>query len=114
MHVGVAHQADAAADAEAVDSGDHRHRAFVDRAEGGEAAAVGLDQRGEPSVSLHLLDVHAGVEAPALGPQDHRVGGRVVAGGGDRVGEFEPALRWDGVDGGKVDGDGDDPGFDGA
>ena len=49
--VGVADQPDAAADAEAVDGGDDRHLALVDRAECGEAAAVGVDQRGDgPSV----------------------------------------------------------------
>ena len=113
-HVGVAHQADAAADAEAIDCGDHRHGALVDRSEGGEAAAVGVDQRGESFGALHLFDVHSGIEAAALGPQDHRVRVRVGAGCGERVGEFEPAARGDGVDRGKVDGDRDDPGFGGA
>ena len=105
--VGVADQADAAADAESVDRRDHRHCAFVDRAEGGEAAAVGVDERGESLGALHLLDVHPGVEAAALGPQDHRVGFGVCAGGRDGVGEFEPAARRDGVDGRVVDGDRD-------
>ena len=113
-HVGVAHQADTAADAESVDGGDHRHGAFVDRAKGREAAAVGLDQGGEAFGALHLFDVHPGVEAAALGAQDHGVSCRVVADGGQHLGELEPALRRDGVDGGKVDGDGDDPRFDGA
>ena len=112
--VGVAHQSDATPDAESVDRGDHRYRAFVDRAECGEAAAVGLDQRGEALGALHLLDVHPGVEAAALGPQDHRVGVRVVADGGQHLGELEPALRWDGIDGREVDGDCDYPRFDGA
>ena len=70
-HVGVADQADAAADAEAVHRGDHRHRAVVDRGEGGEAALVGADQRVEALGVLHLLDVDAGVEAAALGAQHH-------------------------------------------
>ena len=43
--VGVAGQADAAAEAEAVHRGDHRHRAVVDGGERGEAALVGADQR---------------------------------------------------------------------
>ena len=113
-HVGVTHQADAATDAESVDRGDHRDRALVDRPEGGEAAAVGVDQRGESLGSLHFLDVHPGVEPAALGPQDHRMGVPVVAGGGQHLAEFEPAARWDGVDRGKVDGDRDYPRFDGA
>ena len=50
--------------------GDHRHRALVDRGEGGEAAPVGADQGVEALGGLHLLDVDAGVEALALGPQD--------------------------------------------
>ena len=90
--VGVAHQADAAADAESVDRGDHRDRALVDRAEGGEAAAVGVDERGEALGALHLLDVDAGVEPTALGPQDHRVSRLLVAGGGQHLAEFEPAA----------------------
>ena len=44
-HVGVAHQADPAADAEPVDGRNDRHRALVHRAERLEAAAVGVDQR---------------------------------------------------------------------
>ena len=68
--VGVADEADAAAEAEAVDGGDHRDRALVDGGEGGVAAAVGADEGVEALGGLHLLDVDAGVEAPALGPQD--------------------------------------------
>jgi hypothetical protein len=70
--VGVADQSDTAADAESVDRRDDRDRALVDRPER-VAAAVGVDQRGEALGVLHLLDVHAGVEAAALGPQDHHV-----------------------------------------
>ena len=65
--VGVADQADAAAEAEAVDGGDDRHRALVDGGEGGVAAPVGADQGVEALGGLHLLDVDAGVEAAALG-----------------------------------------------
>ena len=68
--VGVADQADAAAEAEAVDRGDHRHGALVDGGEGGVAAPVGADEGVVALGRLHLLDVDAGVEAPALGPQD--------------------------------------------
>src|ERR1700730_4771754 len=112
--VGVAHQADAAADAESVHGRDHRHGAFVYRAEGGEAAAVGVDEGGESLRSLHLLDVNTRVEAPAFGSQDHRVGIGIGAGGGDRVGQLEPPARRDGVDGRVVDGDRDDVRFDGG
>ena len=45
--VGVADQADAAAEAVAVHGGDDRDRALVDGGEGGVAAAVGADQRVE-------------------------------------------------------------------
>ena len=90
--VGVAHQSDPAADAEPVHRGDHRDRTLVDRFERREAPAVRVDQRGEPRGALHLLDVHTGVEAAALGAQDHHVGIHVAAGIGDGVGEFEPAA----------------------
>ena len=43
--VGVADQADAAAEAEALHRGDDRHLALVDGGERGEAAAVRADQR---------------------------------------------------------------------
>ena len=75
--VGVADQPDPAAEAEALDGGDHGHRALVDGLEGGEAALVGADEGVEPRGRLHLLDVDAGVEAAALGAQHHDVGGRV-------------------------------------
>jgi hypothetical protein len=89
--VGVADQTDAAAHAEAVDGGDHGHRAFIDRAERRIAATVGVDERGEALGFLHLLDVDARVEAPALRAQDHHVCLGIFARLGDRVGEFEPA-----------------------
>ena len=88
--VGVADQPDAAADAEAVDRGDDRNLALVHRAESVEASAVGVDQRGEAFGVLHLLDVDAGVEAAALGAQDHHVGAPVAACFSDGVAEFEP------------------------
>ena len=102
--IGVADQPDAAADAESVDRGDHRNRALIDRAERGEAAAVGVDQCAESLGALHLFDVYPGVEAAALGAQDHHVGLGAIAGGGNCVAEFEPALRRNGVDGRVVDG----------
>ena len=105
--VRVADQADAAAHAEAVDGRNDRNRAFIDRAERGEAAAVGVDERGEAFGALHLRDVDAGVEAPALGAKDHDVGLGILAGLGDDVGELEPAARRDGVHRRIVDGDRD-------
>ena len=113
--VGVADQADAAAEAEAVDRGDHRHRALVDRGERGEAAPVGADERAsKPSVRCISL-----MSTPALKPRPSArrtttCGCRVVAGGGDRVGELEPAARREGVDRRVVDGDRDDARFGGA
>ena len=95
--VGVADQADAAAEAEALDRGDDRDRALVDRAERGEAPAVGADQRVEALGGLHLLDVHAGVEALALGAEYDDVGVQVATGGIERFGEVEPSLHREGV-----------------
>ena len=77
--VGVADEADAATDAEAVHRGDQRHRAVVDRGERGEAALVGADQGGEALGVLHLLDVDAGVEALALAAQDDDAGLGILA-----------------------------------
>ena len=83
--VGVADQADAAAEAEAVDRGDHRHRALVDGLEGGVAALVGADQGVEAGGVLHLLDVDAGVEAVALGAQHDHLGRRVARAASSRA-----------------------------
>ena len=87
-----------ATDAEAVDGRDHRDPALVDRPERCEAAPVGADQRVEALGVLHLLDVHAGVEALALGPQHHDVGVQVAAGLVERFREVEPRLHGQGVD----------------
>ena len=103
--VGVADQADAAAEAEALHRGDDRHRAVVDRGERRVAAAVGADQRVVALAALHLLDVHAGVEAAALGAQHDDVRVRVAAGVEQRVGQVEPALHRQRVDRRVVDGD---------
>ena len=107
--VRVADQADAAADAEAVDRCDDRYGALVDRLERGVAAAVGAEQRVETGRVLHLLDVHAGVEALALGAEhDHlrgQVAARLVEGGRHVV----PTLHGEGVDRGSVHGDDADP-----
>ena len=109
--VGIADQSDASADAEAVDRGDDGDLALVDRAERVEAAAVGVDERGEALGVLHLLDIDAGIEAAAFSAQDHDVGAVVTAGRGDGVAEFEPATRRNRVDLRIVDGDRDDARF---
>ena len=77
------HQPDAAPEAEAVDGGDDRDLAVVDGGEGGGAAPVGADQ-GVVALGLDLLDVDAGAEAPALGPQHHDPHLRIAAGGDER------------------------------
>ena len=101
--VRVAGQADAAAEAEAVHRGDHRHRAVVDGGERGEAALVGADQRLVPLGPLHLLDVHAGAEAAALRGEDHGPGRGFGPRRGDRRREIPPALHRQRVDRRKVD-----------
>src|SRR5699024_2444852 len=58
---------------------------------------------------LHLLDVDARVEPPALGPQDHHVDLGVAPRGEDLIAEFEPSRGRDGVDRRVVDGDGGYP-----
>ena len=90
-------EAHAAAQAEAVDGGDDRHLALVDGGEGGEAAPVGADQ-GLVPLGLDLLDVDAGAEPPALGPQDHHPVVGDPAGGQHGVGQAEPAGDVEGVD----------------
>ena len=69
--VGVADEADAAADAEPVDGGDHRHRALVDGGERGVAALVGADQgaRSRSVFCISLMSTPA-LNPLALGPQD--------------------------------------------
>src|SRR5262245_13861234 len=48
--------------------------------------------------ALHLLDVHAGVEALPFGPQDHDAHARVVAESPNQVGELEPSGDRERVD----------------
>ena len=48
--------------------------------------------------ALHLLDVDAGVEALALGPQDHDAHTRVVAEASHGVGQLEPSCDGERVD----------------
>ena len=100
--VGVAGQADAAAEAEALHGGDDRHLAVVDGGEGGGAAAVHADQ-GLVPLGLDLLDVDPGAEAPPLGPQDdHPVVGH-PARREEGVGQLEPARHVERVDRRVVD-----------
>ena len=65
-----ADDADAAAEAEAVRRGDHRHRAVVDRGER-VVAAAGSPAVISARVARELLDVDAGAEAAALGGEQH-------------------------------------------
>ena len=102
-HVGVAHQAHATAHAVAVHGGDHRHRAVVHGGERGEAPLVGADQGVEPFGVLHLLDVDAGVEAPALGAEDDDAHGPVLAELVEGARQLEPAGDRQRVDGRSVD-----------
>jgi hypothetical protein len=101
--VGVAGQADAAAEAEPLHRGDHRHRAVVDRGEGGEAPPAGTEQGIVPRSLLHLLDVNAGAEAAALGGDDHGPYRGVVPCRRDGVRQVEPALHRQRVDRREVD-----------
>lgn len=103
--IGIADQADAAAEAEAVDGGDDRYFTVVDRGEGGEAAVVRANEGGMPGIRVHLLDIHTGVEAPALGAQHDDLGLRVAAGRGHGIGEREPSVGGQSVDRRVVDSD---------
>ena len=51
-------------------SGDHGYFALVDSGEGGEAAAVGPDER-SVALGLDLLDVDTGTEPASFGPENH-------------------------------------------
>ena len=86
----VAGQGEFAAPAEgvAVDGGDARC------AQAGKCLPFGemiVARHGLIGLVLHLLDVHAGVEPAALGPQDHDVDLGVAARGEDLLAEFEPS-----------------------
>ena len=107
--VGVADQADATAETEAVHGGDDRHGALVDGGKGGEAALVGADQGVEALGGLHLLDVDAGVEPASLGPEHHDTHRPVGSEVGEGAGEVEPTLDGQRVHRGVVDDDLRDP-----
>ncbi len=100
--VGVADDADAAAEAEAVHGGDHGDLAVVDGGEGGRAAPVHPDQRLVP-LGLDLLDVHAGAEPPALGAHHDHPHRRDRAGRQHGVGQGEPRRHVERVHGRHVD-----------
>ena len=102
-HVGVAHQADSAADAVAVHRRDHRHRAVVHRGERGEATLVRADQGVEALGVLHLLDVDAGVEAASLGAQHDNAYRAVRAQLLEHARQLEPAGDRQRIDRRRVD-----------
>ncbi len=103
--VGVADEADATAEAEAVHGRDDRDGALVDGLEGREAAAVGADERVEAAGLLHLLDVDARVEALALRAQHDGMRLGVPAGLVEGRGQVEPAGDRQRVDRREVDRD---------
>ena len=101
--VGVADQADASAQAEALHRGHHRHLAVVHGGEGGVAAAIGSDQGVVAFGGLHLLDVDAGAEPPPLRRQHDHPGGPVLAQRPHGVGQGEPGGDVESVDRRDVD-----------
>jgi hypothetical protein len=107
--VGVPREADPTAHAEALHCGDQRHRAVVHGRERREATLVGADEGSEALGVLHLLDVDAGVEALALAAQDDDPGCGILARGGHRVGQLEPAGHRECVHRRDVDDDLRDP-----
>ncbi|GAA3035041.1 hypothetical protein GCM10020000_10620 [Streptomyces olivoverticillatus] len=109
--IGVAGEADAAAEAEALDGGHHRHLAVVDGGKGRGAALVDVEQGPVAGCALQLLDVDARIEAPPGGGEDDAVDRGVGARGPYRFGEVVPALCGKGVDGRVVDGDDGDARF---
>ena len=98
--VGIADQADPAAEAVSVHGRDHRDLALVDGGEGGVATAVGTDKGVESFGRLHLLDVDAGVEAPRarVGPEDDDPHRRIRSEALDGVGQLEPTGHGERVD----------------
>jgi hypothetical protein len=96
--VGVPDEADAAAEAVAVHRCHHRHPALVDGRERLEAAPVRAHEDVETLARLHLLDVDAGVESPALGSQDDSPHRGVLAEPSHDRGQLEPSGHGQGVD----------------
>ena len=102
-HVGVARDADPAAEAESVDRRDDGNFALVDGCERRVASAVHADDR--LGVGLELLDVDAGAESLTLRADDHDpdlgIGPRRLG----RAGQGEPAGHVQRVDRRNVDDD---------
>ena len=107
--VGVADETDAPAEAEPVYRRDHGHLAVVDGGERGGASPVHPDEC-LVATGLDLLDVHAGAESPALGPQHHDPDLGILARGDQRVGQGEPRRHVERVYRRDVDDDFGDPG----
>ena len=103
--VGVAGEPDASAEAKAVHGRDDGNRAVVHRGEGLVAPAVDGNQRLVGRVGGELLDVDAGLEALALGLQDHDTDIGVVTGVADRIRQREPTADGKCVHGRIVDRD---------
>ena len=107
--VGVPHEADAAAETKAVNSGDNGDLAVVDGRERSRAASV-HPYESLVATRLDLLDVDPRAEPSAFGAKhgDNRVW--IAAGRGDRVREGEPRRHVERVDRRDVDHDLGDPG----
>src|SRR5579871_2719578 len=103
--VGVAGEAEAAAETETIDGGDDGNGAVIDRGEGFPASAVDLHERFVGGVGGEFLDVDAGLETLALGAQDDRSNLGVTAGCVQRIGERKPARDGQRIHGRVVDGD---------
>ena len=97
--VGVAHEADAAAEAVPVHRGDDGHLALVDRGERLVAPVVGAEQRLMPRRALHLLDVDPRVEPFALGGEDQHAHRRILPQAAHEARELVPPSDVERVDG---------------
>ena len=96
--IGVAHQSDATAQAEAMHCCNDRNCTLIDRGKRLKASPFGPDQRGEPRRALHLLDVDPGVEATSLCAQDCDANGGVFRDAPKDAREVQPALHMQCVD----------------
>src|SRR5882672_7381572 len=97
--VGIPDEANASAQAIAVDRRDQRHSALVDRRERCGATAVRAHQGLVAVRALHLLDVDAGVEPLALGGEDHRANLGILAEGAYDARQLVPPRDVERVDG---------------